>query len=71
MCDNASISSGRIEDYERRIAQHVHLDHHYCLEIIAVKGRAKEIQKLADLLRSQVGVKHVTLNATVAKPEKG
>jgi CopG family nickel-responsive transcriptional regulator len=60
-------------DFQDQIisAQHVHLDHHHCLEIIAVKGRAREIQKLADLLRSQVGVKHVTLNATVAEPERG
>jgi CopG family nickel-responsive transcriptional regulator len=43
-------------------AQHVHLDHHNCLEIIAVRGRASEIQKLADELKANTGVKHVTLS---------
>ena len=39
--------------------QHVHLDHHLCLEIIAVKGEARKVEKLANLLKSHVGVKHV------------
>ncbi len=42
--------------------QHIHLDHHNCLEIIAVKGRPKEVQKLADTLKSIKGVKHGTLS---------
>ncbi len=42
--------------------QHVHLDHHHCLEIIAVKGSAKEAQRLADTLTSVKGVKHGTLS---------
>lgn len=42
--------------------QHIHLDHHNCLEIIAVKGTAKNVQKLANILRSQKRVSHVTLN---------
>ncbi len=36
---------------------HVHLDVHNCLEIIVLKGKAKKIQKLADLLISTKGVK--------------
>lgn len=43
-------------------AQHVHLDHHNCLEIIAARGRARDVQKLADALRAERGVKHVTLS---------
>jgi len=43
-------------------SQHVHLDHSNCLEIIAVKGLAKEAQKLADSLKSVKGVKHGTLS---------
>ncbi len=43
-------------------SQHVHLDHNNCLEIIAVKGSAKEAQKLSDSLRSVKGVKHGTLS---------
>ncbi len=41
--------------------QHIHLDHHNCMEIIAVRGSAKEAQKLADMLKAVRGVKHATL----------
>jgi len=43
-------------------SQHVHLDHHHCLEIIAVKGSSTEAQKLADNLKATKGVKHATLS---------
>ena len=43
-------------------SQHTHLDHNNCLEIIAVKGNPKEVQKLADSLRAVKGVKHGTLS---------
>lgn len=42
--------------------QHIHLDHNNCLEILAVKGNSKEVQKLADTLKSVKGVKHGTLS---------
>lgn len=42
--------------------QHIHLSHSNCLEIIAVKGSPKEVQNLADKLKSIKGVKHLTLN---------
>lgn len=42
--------------------QHVHLDHANCLEIVAVRGRSPEVQRLADTLRSIKGVKHATLS---------
>ena len=42
--------------------QHIHLDHDNCLELIAVKGRAADITKLADTLKSVKGVKHGTLS---------
>ncbi|MDD5173660.1 MAG: nickel-responsive transcriptional regulator NikR [Candidatus Omnitrophota bacterium] len=42
--------------------QHMHLDHDNCLEIIAVKGRPKEAQELADTLKAVKGVKHGVLN---------
>ncbi|MCM8769792.1 MAG: nickel-responsive transcriptional regulator NikR [Candidatus Omnitrophica bacterium] len=38
-------------------SQHVHLDHHHCLEIIVAKGRAREVEELANLLQSVKGVK--------------
>ncbi len=44
--------------------QHIHLDHHNCLEIVAVKGKAGEVQKLADELRSVKGVRHGALSMT-------
>ena len=43
-------------------AQHIHLDHHNCLEIIAVKGSPAEVQKLASMLKAVKGVKHSTLS---------
>jgi len=43
-------------------AQHIHLDHDNCLEIIAVKGRPEDARKLSDSLRSVKGVKHGTLS---------
>jgi CopG family nickel-responsive transcriptional regulator len=42
--------------------QHIHLDHHNCLEIIAARGRAAEVQRLADTLKSVKGVRHGTLS---------
>jgi len=43
-------------------SQHIHLDHHNCLEIIAVKGTPKKVQEIADALKAIKGVKHGTLN---------
>ena len=37
-------------------ATHVHLDHHYCLEVILMKGRGKEIQTVADGMLALRGV---------------
>jgi len=42
--------------------QHIHLDHDNCLELIAVKGSAADITRLADTLKSVKGVKHGTLS---------
>jgi len=41
--------------------QHIHLDHHNCLEVIVVKGKPKEVEKLAARIRSTKGVKHCSL----------
>lgn len=43
---------------------HLHLDHDNCLEVIAVKGRALQVQKIADALIGTRGVKHGKLSAT-------
>jgi CopG family nickel-responsive transcriptional regulator len=37
-------------------ATHVHLDHHYCLEVILMKGRSKDIQGIADRMLALRGV---------------
>jgi len=51
-------------DFQKVIisAQHIHLDHHNCLEIIAVKGNPTEVEKLAAKLKAVKGVKHSTLS---------
>ncbi len=38
--------------------QHVHLDHHNCLETITVKGTASELQSFSDQLIAIKGIKH-------------
>jgi CopG family nickel-responsive transcriptional regulator len=43
---------------------HVHLDEHNCLEVIMVKGRAQQVQAIADRLISTRGVKHGKLVCT-------
>jgi len=52
-------------------SQHLHLDHHNCLEIIAVKGSAQKVQELTSRLKSQKGVKHATLSmSTTGDPDQ-
>lgn len=44
-------------------ATHIHLDHDNCLEMIALKGKASSVRKIADALMSARGVKHGKLSA--------
>ena len=37
-------------------ATHVHLDHNYCLEVIIMKGRSKELKGIADRMLALRGV---------------
>jgi len=37
---------------------HAHLDHHTCLEVLVVRGKSKDVQKLADRLIGTKGVHH-------------
>jgi CopG family transcriptional regulator, nickel-responsive regulator len=39
-------------------SQHVHLDHHNCLETITLKGKAGKLLKLTDKLKAIKGIKH-------------
>jgi CopG family transcriptional regulator, nickel-responsive regulator len=45
-------------------SMHIHLDHDNCLEVIAVKGPAGKVQKIADQLIGTRGVKHGKVSAT-------
>lgn len=44
--------------------QHIHLDHDNCLEIVAIRGKAKDVQKLTDQIKAVKGVKHCALSIT-------
>jgi CopG family nickel-responsive transcriptional regulator len=37
-------------------ATHVHLDHQYCLEVIIMKGKSRELQEIADRMLALRGV---------------
>ena len=43
---------------------HVHLDHHNCLEVIIVRGKATLVKRIADELIAAKGVKHGKLTVT-------
>lgn len=43
--------------------QHIHLDHDNCLEILAVRGAAREIGRILKRLKAVKGLKHVSLAA--------
>ena len=47
--------------------QHVHLDHHNCLETIAVKGKSLELKNLANQLFAIKGVMHGEIVMTANK----
>ncbi len=46
---------------------HAHLDHESCLEVIVLRGKSKDVQKLADHLISTKGVQHGRL--VMSSPE--
>ena len=51
--------------------QHIHMDHRNCLEIIAARGKADDVQRLADALTSIKGVRHETLSMSSTGREIG
>lgn len=61
---HASDISYKVEDvqhcYPDQIisSMHVHLDHHNCLQVIAVKGECRIVKELADCLFGIRGIKH-------------
>jgi CopG family nickel-responsive transcriptional regulator len=50
-------------------ALHVHLDAHNCLEVLVVRGKAREVKKIADELIRVKGVKHGKLVMTTTGEE--
>ncbi len=53
-------------DFQKIIisSQHIHLDHAYCLEIIACKGKNSIILELSHALGAIKGIKHTSLSMT-------
>lgn len=43
---------------------HIHIDHHNCLEVLVLKGKTGNIQKLADNIKALKGIKHGELVIT-------
>ena len=43
---------------------HIHIDHSNCLEVLVLKGKTGDIQKLADKIKSIKGIKHGELVIT-------
>jgi len=41
---------------------HIHLDEHFCAEMIMVRGQAGRIRELADRMRREKGVLHAALS---------
>lgn len=49
---------------EISLTTHIHIDEHTCLEVIVVRGQAKNVRKLADNIKAIKGVKHGELIIT-------
>jgi CopG family nickel-responsive transcriptional regulator len=47
-------------------SQHIHLNHDKCMEIIAIKGKAAILTKLADMLIAEKGIQHGRLTMSRA-----
>lgn len=46
---------------------HVHLDHDNCLEVLILRGKSADIQRLADRLTATRGIRHGKLTLTTTK----
>ncbi len=62
--NNKLISKQHDSSADIKATLHVHLDHHYCMEVIVVGGEIKTIKKIADEIIGLKGVKHGKLSAT-------
>jgi len=46
---------------------HIHLDHDTCLEVVALRGKPRELRHIADHMIALKGVKHGKLVSTTAR----
>jgi CopG family nickel-responsive transcriptional regulator len=53
-----------------RSTLHIHLDHHRCLEVIVMRGRADELTRVAERLHALRGVKHGALEIITDVPDR-
>ncbi len=58
-------------DFPHRIiaSQHVHMDHHNCLEVIIAEGKPEQVKQLASSLKALKGVKHCVFTPTTTGKE--
>jgi CopG family transcriptional regulator, nickel-responsive regulator len=67
---NEKLTDLQHEHYHHVLSSlHVHLDHHHCLEVVIVRGKALDVKKIADALISTKGVKHGRLTITTSGAE--
>lgn len=65
----------KLIDYQHQVygavisSLHVHLDEHNCLEVLVVRGKGREIKKVADRLIGTKGVKNGKLVKTTTGRE--
>jgi CopG family transcriptional regulator, nickel-responsive regulator len=52
------VATGHDHHEQVLASMHVHLDHDNCLEVVALRGRAREVKHLAEHLIGMKGVKH-------------
>lgn len=61
---------GRLTDIQHEFARqvvssvHVHVDHDNCLQVLILRGRARDLRTVAGRLKALRGVKHSTLSLT-------
>ena len=48
---------------------HVHLDHHNCLEVLVLRGKSADVERIADMLIAAKGIRHGKLTVTVPHEE--
>lgn len=61
----AALTEVQHEHHEQILStMHIHLDHDNCLEIVAVRGKGRQIEEIATKLIGLKGVRHGKLTAT-------